>query len=182
MRRRELLAALPLTVTAAGCTVGEAPDDDGFTFSIPPFDDGEIPERYTCDGAGESPPFEVDGVPSDVESIALVGEWLSGTSPGTIWLLWNVAAESRIQVPSGLEADVELDDPANARQGTNDEGEIGYRPPCHETPDDEQYRFSVLALETTPALEGGANRDDFDDAVEANVLASESVIATYERF
>lgn len=182
MRRRELLATVPIAATVAGCTIGDPPEDDEFGFSVAPFDGGEIPERYTCDGDGVSPPLLVENIPSAVESLAFVGEWLRSTSHGTIWLLWGIPATDRVEIPADLPDEPTLNDPAGARQGTNDEGDIGYRTPCHETPDHQEYRITVLALEVEPELEPGADRDEFDDVVDPNVVASESVIAAYERF
>lgn len=184
MRRRALLASIPSTVAAAtaGCTIGgEPPDGAGLSLSSPVFEDA-IPVRFTCDGAGESPPLTVTGVPPGTESLAVVGEWLRSYDPGTIWTLWGLPPASPLEVPAGRPNEPRLDDPAGAAQGRNDEGTVGYRSPCHETPGDNEYRFTVLALEADPDLEPGADRDAFDDAVEPLVAASNGFTATYDRF
>jgi phosphatidylethanolamine-binding protein (PEBP) family uncharacterized protein len=179
MRRRDLLAALP--VAGAGCTIGgEPPEPDDLTLSAPAFDDGRIPERYTCDGAGLSPPMRASGPPEGTAALAVVGEWLYSYSPGTIWLLWNLPPEDPLELPEGLPSEPRLEDP-EARQGRNDEGSLGYRPPCHETPEHDEYRFSLLALESPLDLDAGAYRDEFDDAVEGEVRSSTSLTAIYER-
>lgn len=181
MRRRALLATLP-AAAAAGCTIGGRPPDSvSLSLSIPGFDDGVIPERYTCDGEGTSPRLRVDGVPEAVGSLAVVGEWLYGITPGTIWTLWNLPPEDSLTVPAGLPERDELDDPPGARQGTNDEGFVGYRPPCHETPEADEYRFELFGLESPLDLRASADSDAFEGAIEGNVLASASVIATYDR-
>ena len=179
MRRRAFLATLP--AAAAGCTIGgEPPEPDDLSLSAPAFEDGRIPERYTCDGAGVSPPLRAEGVPEGTAALAVVGEWLYSFTPGTIWLLWNLPPADPLEIPPDLPGEGRLEDP-EARQGANDEGYVGYRPPCHETPEDDEYRFVLLALESRLDLEAGAYREDFDDAVEGEVRSSTSLRATYDR-
>ncbi|WP_254841170.1 YbhB/YbcL family Raf kinase inhibitor-like protein [Natronomonas marina] len=184
MRRRALLASIPSTVAAAsaGCTIGgEPPDGTGLSISSPAFE-ASIPVRFTCDGAGESPPLTVSGVPPETESLAVVGEWLRSYDPGTIWTLWNLPPEDPLRVPADRPNEHRLESPAGARQGQNGEGTVGYRSPCHETPGENEYRFTVFALESAPDLEPGADRDAFDDAVEPLIAASNAFTATYDRF
>jgi phosphatidylethanolamine-binding protein (PEBP) family uncharacterized protein len=184
MRRRELLTAVAASATAgAGCTIGgEPPEPDALALSAPAFEDGGIPERYTCDGAAVSPPLRVEGVPEGTESLAVVGEWLQGYSPGTFWLLWGLPPTDPLEISEDLPPEARLEAPEGARQGTNDEGFVGYRSPCHRAPGENEYRVSLLALATSPEVEAGAARDAFDDAVETEIRSSTSLIAVYERF
>jgi len=184
MRRRALLTSVPVALAAAtaGCTIGgEPPPGDDLSLSSPAFE-RSIPVRFTCDGAGDSPPLTVSDVPDVTGSLAVLGEWLQGYDPGTIWTVWDLPPSDPLSVPAGRPVEPRLDDPPGAAQGRNDEGTVGYRPPCHETPGDDEYRFSVLALESEPDLDPGAGRDAFDDAVESLVLSSNSFTAVYERF
>jgi Raf kinase inhibitor-like YbhB/YbcL family protein len=184
MRRRALLASVPAAVAAgsAGCTIGgEPPPTDELTLSSPAFEE-TLPRRFTCDGEGASPPLVVEGVPDGTASLALLGEWLRGYDPGTIWTVWNLPPEDPLSVPTDRPRTERLEEPAGAVQGTNDGGFVGYRSPCHETPDDGDYRFSVLALDAELGLEAGAGRDTFDDAVEPRVVSSNRLRVTYERF
>lgn len=186
MRRRELVAALPVALSA-GCTIGGdagQPTRDPFSIVLPGLEDGLLPERYTCDGSGDSPPLRIEGVPDAAESVAVVGEWLRGYTPQTIWLLWGLPATDHIELPAGLPDRERLDSPADARQGTNGEGTVGYRSPCHETADDQAYRFIAHALPGRPDLDPGAGRDAFDDAIERDLsaISSTSLRVRYERF
>lgn len=184
MRRRPLLASVPaaLAAASAGCTIGgEPPRADDLALSTPAFE-ASIPVRYTCDGAGDSPPLTVSGVPDGTGSLAVLGEWLRSYDPGTIWTLWDLPPSDPLSVPAGRPNEPRLEDPQGAVQGRNDEGTVGYRSPCHETPGDNEYRFSVFALESDPGLDPGAGRDAFDDAIESLVLSSNSFTVVYERF
>ena len=186
MRRRELVAALP-AVLSAGCTIGGEPERAGendFSVALPGLEDGLLPERYTCDGTGESPPLRIEGVPDAAESVAVVGEWLRGYTPQTIWLLWGVPATDPLELPAGIPDRERLDSPEGASQGLNGGGTVGYRSPCHETADDQAYRFVAHALPERPELTPGADRDAFDDAIERDLSAvsSTSLRVRYERF
>ena len=185
MRRRELLTGIPavgLAVTS-GCTIGGTPPAaDDLTLSSPALEDGRIPVRFTCDGDGISPPLRAEGVPDGTESIAIAGEWLRGYSPGTIWVLWNLPATDPLEIPADIPESERVPNFEDARQGINDEGFVGYRSPCHETPGQNEYRFSVYALESSLSIEGGADRDVFDDAIEGKVISSTFLSAVYERF
>lgn len=185
MRRRELLVALP--AVTAGCTIGGDPpsaDGEEFTLSIPGLDGEALPERYTCDGVGESPPLRMDGVPDRATEVALIGEWLRGYTPRTIWLLWGVSATEPVEIPAGIPNDGRVESPIDARQGENNEGNIGYRSPCHETGDNQEYRFVAFALPDSLDLESGVDRDAFDDAIERDFsnVSSTTLRVRYERF
>ncbi|WP_181691848.1 YbhB/YbcL family Raf kinase inhibitor-like protein [Natronomonas sp. LN261] len=186
MRRRELVAALPAALSA-GCTIGgdpPVPAGDEFRLTLPGHGDRTVPERYTCDGAGDSPPLRIEGVPERAESVAIVGEWLRGYTPQTIWLLWGLPAADPFELPAGLPSEGRLDSPAGARQGTNGEGTIGYRSPCHETADNQGYRFIAFALPDRLGLDPGSDRDAFDDTlnVERSTVSSTTLSVRYERF
>lgn len=179
MRRRELLATVPFAALG-GCTIGgEPPETDGLTISAPTFENGEMPVRHTCDGEATSPPLRIEGIPDGAESLAVVGEWLRGYSPRTIWLLWELPAEP-LEIPEGIDP-VERPAEIDAVQGVGDDLELGYRAPCHESPEHNEYRFNVLALESTLPLDAGADRDGFDDATETEILSSTFVAAKYDR-
>lgn len=185
MRRRELLAGLPAVglTAVAGCTVGgEPPEPDDLTLSSPAFEDDRIPDRFTCDGEGVSPPLVVENVPDGPESLAIVGEWLRSYGSATIWLLWNLPVSDRLELPANIPNGTRVDAVDGAKQGLNDEGFVGYRSPCHETPGQNEYRFNVYALESPLEIEGGADRDVFDDALEGKVRSSTTFSAVYERF
>jgi len=181
MRRREVLATLSLAATA-GCTIGgEPPEPDDLALTSPAIDGEALPVRFTCDGAGVSPPLRIEGVPDRTASLAVVGEWLYSYMPGAIWLLWGLAPDDPLSIPEAVPETPRLEEPEGAVQGTNDEGFVGYRSPCHETPEDDEYRFTLLALESEPDLSPGADREAFDDAIEGLVLSSTTLPVTYDR-
>lgn len=130
-------------------------------------DGGRIPWRYTAPNANELPPLQIADVPDRARSLVLILEDVD--SPlGTVthWLAWNIPPDTR-----SLDA-VNL--PADCRIGTDSFGKVGYLGPI--PPEGRHhYRFSVLALDTSLALEHGGTRPALERAMQGHVLDSATV-------
>ncbi len=169
--------------TDGGGGADEPPEDTTMQLDAPDIDDGEsIPTEYTCDGADVSPQLEVDGVPDDAAALAIVVD--DPDAPAgvfTHWTLWNLPPATT-EVPRGVPPEPEPADLEGARQGENDFGAVGYRGPCPPEGDGpHEYRFTLYALESELALEGGATVDEATDAIDDESTASTTLAATYER-
>ncbi|MFP8958738.1 YbhB/YbcL family Raf kinase inhibitor-like protein [Natrialbaceae archaeon A-CW3] len=141
----------------------------------PDFDDGEeIPEEYGYQYANVNPSLEIDGVPEDAASLALVVDDPDALEPAghvwVHWLVWDIPPETN-EIPEQWE-------PGQAREGTNDFGDVGYGGP---SPPDRPhtYRFKLYALETTLELETGATIGEFGDAFEEHVVAQTQLTGTF---
>jgi Raf kinase inhibitor-like YbhB/YbcL family protein len=143
--------------------------------SSPAFEDGaSIPQQYGYTAADVNPPLEIDGVPAEARSLALVVDDPDAREPaGKIWdhwVVWNIDPD-RGSIPADWPA-------ADAVEGQNDYGSRGYGGP--NPPDREHtYRFRVSALDTVLDLESGASKADLEDAMEGHVLAEATVLGTY---
>jgi Raf kinase inhibitor-like YbhB/YbcL family protein len=139
------------------------PDTDGggtpLTVSLSAIEaGGEIPERYTADGADVSPPLAIEGLPAEAGSnVVVVDDPDAPKGTFAHWLLWNLPAES-----TTLPEDVprtERVEKLGAVQATNDFGGVGYRGPAPPADDDpHRYRFVCSALDTALDLNAGAER------------------------
>lgn len=204
MHRRALLATIGGLAggTIAGCARGgdggspggDGPDGaDGTgppatlgrepSIASPAFDDGEpIPARFTCEGEDVSPALSVGGAPDGANALALLVD--DPDAPGgtfTHWLLWGLDPSTR-SIPEAVPRGGTVESPGGALQGTNDADVVGYSGPCP-PPDDgaHGYRFRLFALAEALALEPGADRSAFDDAL-AGTTRSEAVLrGTYDR-
>lgn len=134
-----------------------------------------VPKRFTCEGEDVSPHLQWTDVPEEARELALVCD--DPDAPrGTFthWVLWGLPPETGSLKTGEL--------PDGARQGTNGFGTIGYRGPCpppgHGT---HHYHFTLYALSGTVDLEDGASVDELRAAIEGNVVAESTLIATYER-
>jgi Raf kinase inhibitor-like YbhB/YbcL family protein len=176
--RRHVLGAAAGFVGVAGCTI--APSDDGLRLRSPAFDSGgRLPTRYTCEGANVSPPLRIGGVPAPAEALAVV--CATPDSPGsqaTQWLLWNLPAETT-EIPADVPREPTV--LGGARQGTNDAGRLGYAGPCPPPETEATVWFTLHALDAPLALETGADREAFDDALETHRIAGVILECTVRR-
>ncbi len=165
-----LLAAL-LAWSAAG-----APDAEGgaFRISCPLFPDrGTIPPRYTCDGADESPPLTVEGVPPAAKSLALIvddpdaprGTWVH-------WVAWNIPPET----PGIAEGSF----PPGAVQGLNDFRTRRYGGPCPPS-GTHRYYFKLYALDAMLSLGPDTTKADLEAAMKGHVVAKAEYVGRYSR-
>ena len=60
--------------------------------SSPAFENGgEIPKKYTCDGANVNPPLKIENAPSNAKSLALVFDDIDAPRGTYVhWILWNM--------------------------------------------------------------------------------------------
>jgi Raf kinase inhibitor-like YbhB/YbcL family protein len=141
----------------------------------PAFANGDrIPDRYGYTEENVNPPLEIDGVPEETESLALVMDDPDAVEPaGTIWdhwVVWNVDP-TRTRIPENWDA-------GNAVEGRNDYGEHGYGGP--NPPDREHtYRFRLYALDRALDLESGATKDQLETAMAGTVVAETRLEGTY---
>jgi Raf kinase inhibitor-like YbhB/YbcL family protein len=176
MRRALWLLVLMLL---AGCG-----DDDGerlsggdlpraaaaLRVSSPAFVDGSrLPQRYTCDGAGDQPRVQAGTVPASTRELVLVVS--DPDAPGGTFVhLTRYGISPRGSVDQG------------GREGRNSAGDIGWTPPCPPEGDGRhRYVWSVYALRDRSGLEEGASPDEVAAAVREGVLANGAITARYGR-
>lgn len=133
-----------------------------------------IPDRFSPNGANETPTVQWSGAPSGTKSFLLLVEDPDAPSsqPFIHYLVFNIPSDA-----TSLKAQI----PSTARIGKNSLGQLAYfgpRPPSgiH------HYHFQVFALNTTIAdadttWEALQTRPSF----KAQVLAGGEAVATYEK-
>jgi Raf kinase inhibitor-like YbhB/YbcL family protein len=139
---------------------------------------GNIPQKYTCDGQNISPPLYWGTIPGGTESLALIAD--DPDAPNGTWVHWvlfNLPPDTK-ELQEQFPPDKEL---ANgARQGTNDFQKIGYGGPC--PPDGpHRYYFKIYALDTTLDLQPGATKAEVMSAMDEHELAVGTLIGKYKR-
>jgi Raf kinase inhibitor-like YbhB/YbcL family protein len=139
-----------------------------------------FPEMYTCDGENISPPVKIDGIDGSVASMAMILE--DPDAPrGTFvhWLIWNL--EPSATVAEGIPTEGEVLYLAEAVQGTNDFGLIGYYGPCPPSGQAHRYVLKVYGLDSSLDLAPGSDRSDLETAMVGHLLQSGETVATYGR-
>lgn len=137
---------------------------------------GEIPTRYTCEGADLSPPLSWEGVPDEAETLALIVEDPDAPTQEAFvhWVVYNVDASS-----TGVD---EGQAPAGAVEGANDFGNVGYGGPCPPPGDgSHRYFFRLFAASQRLGLEPGATAAEVREALAEITVARGELIGTYER-
>ena len=144
--------------------------------------DGEIPARFTCDGANVSPPLTWKDAPSGTKSFALVVSDPDAPDPKapkttwTHWVLYGLPGDMhglREAVPAKAL-------PQGSLEGKNDWGKTGYGGAC---PPIGRHRYvhTLYALDVSLADLGGPSRTDLLKAMEGHVLAEAALVGTYQR-
>ena len=145
-------------------------------------DHGPLPQLYTADGDGLSPPLAWTGVPEMATSVVLIVE--DADSPTPHPLVHAIA----VALPAGDGSlhhgalDDDADAPDESRLGRNSYLQHGWLPP--DPPPGHgphRYAFQVFALSGDAALPETPGRDALMEALARDAIASGMVIATYER-
>lgn len=140
------------------------------------FEDGEpLPDRFTCDGEGVSPPLRWGEMPEGTVELALVVT--DPDAPQGEFVHWVVAGLD--PATDGIDAG-QL--PDGAVVGTNDFDEQGYGPPCPPGEDTaHRYVFTVYAAGEPLGVQPGASVEQVRDALRGTALADGELVGTYSR-
>lgn len=137
---------------------------------------GDIPARFTCEGADVSPPLNIAGLPAGTVGLALVVEDPDAPDPAAPlmvwdhWVLWNISPAAST-IPEGSV-------PAGAVQGRNSWGRNDYGGPCpligrH------RYFFLLYALDSALDLPPGADKVELQRVMWGHVLAEAELMGLY---
>jgi len=135
-------------------------------------DGGNIPSKYTCDGANVSPPLKISEVPEGTESLALVMD--DPDAPmGTFdhWVVWNIPRETQ-EIQEGKEP--------QGIQGRTDFGRTGYGGPCPPS-GTHRYKFKLYALDTKLNLREGSRKRDLESAMRGHIIEEVVLTGNYRR-
>jgi Raf kinase inhibitor-like YbhB/YbcL family protein len=142
--------------------------------SSPAFENGgEIPKKYTCDGANVNPPLKVENVPPNTKSLALVFDDIDAPRGTYVhWILWNI--------DPGVKELKENSVPERAVQGVNDFEKRHYGGPCppgraH------KYIFRIYALDTLLNLNPNGTKKDLEKVMEGHMISRAQLTGLFKR-
>ncbi|MDM0117101.1 YbhB/YbcL family Raf kinase inhibitor-like protein [Variovorax sp. J22R133] len=145
-------------------------------------DHAPIPERYTADGEGVSPPLSWASLPPATESVLLLVE--DADSPTPHPLVHAIVVGLRPDVSDLAIGDI--DDAEESTRGfivgRNSSLRAGWLPP--DPPPGHgvhRYAFQVFALNAAPGFDGPPGREEVLDILRSHAIASGLLIGTYER-
>ena len=152
--------------------------------SSPAFADGaRLPDRFTADGAGVSPPLVWGDIPAEASSLALIVEDPDAPAPNPLVhaVIWNLPPGERRLPEGAIASDGEgsSDGRDVGRNSYLSEGWLPPDPPTGHGPHD--YVFQLFALSATPDLGSNPGRSGLAEALQGRVLAAGLLVGTYSR-
>ena len=133
---------------------------------------GNIPSKFSCDGADTSPPLQIADVPSGAKSLVLIVDDPDAPSGlFTHWTVWNIPPQT---------SSIAEGSTPNGVQGTSDFGKSGYGGPCPPS-GTHRYYFKIFALDRELDLPSGAKRGQLDAAMKGHVIAQGELMGRYSR-
>ncbi len=135
---------------------------------------GPIATKYTCDGAGISPPLEWRGVPKGTAEIFVLAVALSGTTHEVIqWAIAGIPPTTTSIPEGGL--------PAGAFAGVNSAGKNGWGGMCGTKGQLQRVGFLFYALSNKLKLNPGFNPIEVRGGLKGVTLATGLTLATHLR-
>ncbi|QNA85223.1 YbhB/YbcL family Raf kinase inhibitor-like protein [Sphingomonas sp. So64.6b] len=152
--------------------------------SSPAFANGaRLPERFTADGEGVSPPLVWGDVPAGTVCLALVVEDPDAPTPNPLVhaIMWGIAPQERRLAEGAIIPDGEGDADGHdvGRNSYFSEGWLPPDPPTGHGAHD--YVFQLFALSETPVMVPSPGRAAILDAIKGNVLGTGLLTGTYSR-
>ena len=149
-------------------------------------DHAPLPELYTADGDGRSPPLQWTGVPPAATSLVLVVEDADSPTPHPLVhaIAVGLAPEDGSLPTGALDGgdDAPPDAPDDAQLGRNSYLQHGWLPP--DPPPGHgphRYAFQLFALGGDDALPDSPGREAVLELLASRAIASGLLIGTYER-
>ncbi len=145
--------------------------DSGLIVTSPDFEhEGELPERFTCDGLDVNPTLYIDNIPDGAKSLVVMLEDPDVASTAfNHWIVWNIPPDEVLDEGS-----------VKGIAGINSLGKMHYRGPCP-VAGSHRYFFRVYALDTMLDLDKGASKHSVAEAMASHILATGEIMGRYQR-
>lgn len=147
---------------------------NGLTLTSPAFADGKsIPSAYSCDGADELPLLQIENIPREAKSLALIIDDPDAPMGTFVHLvLFNIPPAKKITIDDATKLPGTL--------GKNSWGKKNYGGPCPPS-GTHRYFFTLYALNAILTLDTGASADDLKQAMKNHILEKTVLMGTYQR-
>jgi hypothetical protein len=142
--------------------------------SSPAFgNNGEIPQKYTCDGDDVNPPLQISGIPEGTQSLVLIVD--DPDAPLKTWTHWVV-----YNIPPGTTSIPENSFPQNAKHGINTGGSTEYSGPCPPS-GTHRYIFKLYALNTIDTSEIRRDKASIENFMKNRIIDQTQLTGVYSK-
>ena len=136
----------------------------------PAFEENEIiPKKYTCDGQNINPPLNIENIPPEAKSLAIIVDDPDAPNGSFChWVVWNIPVTHHI---------VEIE--SRGKAGRNDYGRHQYNGPCPPS-GTHRYNFMVYALDTTLDVPGSSDKKQIQKLISNHIVALGIITGKYK--
>ncbi|MGB8525128.1 MAG: YbhB/YbcL family Raf kinase inhibitor-like protein [Candidatus Acidiferrales bacterium] len=142
--------------------------------------DGDIPEKYSCDGTNSSPALAWTDPPAATQSFAVISDDPDVPAKTVVhWVIYDIPGGTR-SLPEGVPTKKKLAD--GSSQGQNTRKKVGYAGPCPEKgAPAHHYFFKLYALDAKTGLKPNAKKEELEAAMKGHILAEAELIGRFKR-
>jgi len=142
--------------------------------------DGDIPAKYSCDGANSSPALAWTDAPAATQSFAVIVDDPDVPAKTVVhWVIYDIPGGTR-SLPEGVPTKKKLAD--GSSQGQNTRKKVGYTGPCPEKGGPaHHYFFKLYALDAKTGLKPNAKKEELEAAMKGHILAEAELIGRFKR-
>jgi len=133
---------------------------------------GDVPQKYTCDGSDVNPPLSFKNVPAKAKS--LVVTVTDPDAPEGTWTHWIV-----YNVPPNMGDIIENTNPGT--EGLSDFGKYAFSGPCPSDEKSHHYIFRAYALNEILDINEGPSISEVEKAIRGHVIAKTELIGMYQK-
>jgi Raf kinase inhibitor-like YbhB/YbcL family protein len=143
---------------------------------------GEIPNKFTCDGEDISPALSWSNIPSGTKSLALIVDDPDAPDPANPrttwvhWVLYNIPVTTTA-LPEGVKKEAL---PKGILEGLNDWKRTGYGGPCPPI-GKHRYFHKLYALDITLSDLDRPTKVKLEKAMEGHILLKTELVGFYQR-
>jgi len=129
-----------------------------------------IPKDFSCEGRDVNPELNIEGIPPEAESLALIvddpdaaiGVWVH-------WIVFDMPVIDKIEENS-----------IPGKQGANNAGGLNYHGPCPPS-GTHRYFFKIFALDTMLNLKEGISKGQLEKTMQGHILDKAELVGLYRR-
>lgn len=146
--------------------------EDHMKLTSPDFSSNEfIPSEFSCKGSGINPALNIQDVPDNVKSLALIVD--DPDAPMGTWVHWVV-----FNIPG--EITVIDHDTVPGTQGKNDFKRLEYGGPCPPS-GTHHYYFKLYALDADLDLKEGVSKKELLAAMDGHIIEQAELVGLFKK-